>query len=89
MQISFSIREILESRLICQYSIYRGWCYSGHDTRELGIDLFGGHFVLHRRSIGWFDFLSIELIPVDVFEPGMVLDFIGGVVAQSLRGIPL
>lgn len=89
MHNAFGVGEVSERALIGEHRVDRRGRDGGHHARELGIDLLCGHFVLHGGPIGRRDLLSVELVPVDVLEPGVVLDLVRGVVPQPLRRLLL
>ena len=89
MHNAFSVGEVSERALVGEHRVDRRGRNSGHHARKLGIDLLCGHLVLHSGPIRRRDLLAIELVPVDVLEPGMVLDLVRGVVPQPLRRLLL
>ena len=89
MHNAFSVGEVSERALVGEHRVDRRGRNSGHHARKLGIDLLCGHLVLHGGPIRRRDLLAIELVPVDVLEPGMVLDLVRGVVPQPLRRLLL
>ena len=89
MHNAFSVGEVSERALVGEHRVHRRRRHSRHHAGKLGINLLGGHLVLHGGPIRRRDLLPVELLPVDLLEPGMVLDLIRGIVSQPLRRLLL
>lgn len=89
MHNALRVGEVGERALVGEHRVDRRGRDGGHHARKLGIDLLGGHLVLHSGPVGRCDLLAVELVPVDVLEPGVVLDLVRGVVPQPLRRLLL
>lgn len=87
MHNALRVGEVGEGALVGEHGVDRSGGDGGHDAGELGIDLLGGHLVLDGGPVGRRDLLAVELLPVDVLEPGVVFDLVGGVVAEALGGL--
>ena len=87
MHNALRVGEVGEGALVGEHGVDGSGGDGGHDAGELGIDLLGGHLVLDGGPVGRRDLLAVELLPVDVLEPGVVFDLVGGVVAEALGGL--
>ena len=83
------IRKVLESTLVCQHYIHRRGGHRRHYRRELRVDLLCALTILHCRAEGRNRFLTIQLIPVDVFKPGVGFDLFKSIVTETFGWITL
>ena len=89
MHNALRVGEVGEGALVGEHRVDGRRRHGGHHAGELGVDLLGGELVLDRRPVRRSDLLPVQLLPVDVLEPRVVLDLVRGVVAQALRRLLL
>ena len=78
---SLRVREVLEGSLVGKDRVHWRRRHGGNDAHELVVDVLRRLRVLHRRLVRRVDLLAVQRVPVDVLEPGVLLQLVKPVVA--------